>query len=174
MYCPRCGQQQISDEMKFCSRCGLPTSGLAEWVAGGGVPATSAAAKDISSRSPRHKGIRRGAKVMFVSGVLLPVFLAISIAIEEAGPMILPALVFFVGLTIMLYSRLFGEDSPSFESGPAKGSRLAAVSEASALPPAASIPIHDAGDFERPRVRTNELAQRPSVTEHTTKLLDQE
>ncbi len=32
MYCPRCGQQQISDEMKFCSRCGLPMSGLAEWL----------------------------------------------------------------------------------------------------------------------------------------------
>ena len=111
---------------------------------------------------------------MFVSGVLLPVFLAISIAVEEGGPMIVPALVFFVGLTIMLYSRLFGEDIPSFESDPSQTSRLAAVSEASALPPAANIPLHNAGDFARPRVRTNELAPRPSVTEHTTKLLDQE
>ena len=174
MYCPRCGQQQISDEMKFCSRCGLPISGLAEWVAGGGVPATNAAVKKVSARSPRRKGIRRGAKLMFLSGVLLPVFLAPSLALGEGGPMIIPALVFFVGLTIMLYSRLFGEDIPSFESDPAQTSRLAAGSEASALPPASNIPIHNAGDFARPRARTNELAQRPSVTEHTTKLLDQE
>ncbi|MCM3871850.1 MAG: zinc ribbon domain-containing protein [Pyrinomonadaceae bacterium] len=174
MHCPRCGQQQVSDEMKFCSRCGLPISGLAEWVAGGGVPATNAAVKKISAGSPRRKGIRLGAKVMFLSGVLLPVFLAISLAVDEGGPMILPVLVFFVGLTIMLYSRLFREDIPSFESDLAQTSRLAAVSEASALPPASNIPIHNAVDFARQRVRTNELAQRPSVTEHTTKLLDQE
>ena len=174
MYCPRCSQQQISDEMKFCSRCGLPISGLAEWVAGVGVPATSAAAKKVSARSSRRKGIRLGAKVMFLSGVLLPPFLAISLAVDEGGPMILPAIIFFVGLTIMLYSRLFREDIPSFESDLAQTSRLAAASEASALPPASSIPIHNAGDFARPRVSTNELAQRPSVTEHTTKLLDQE
>jgi len=174
MYCPRCGQQQISDEMKFCSRCGLPNSGLAEWVAGGGVPSTYTAPKKVSALSPRQKGIRRGAKVMFLSGVLLPVLLAISLALGEGGPMILSVLIFFVGLTIMLYSRLFGEDIPSLESDPAQTSRLAAVPETSALPPASNIPIHNAGDFARPRVRTNELAQRPSVTEHTTKLLDQE
>ena len=174
MYCPRCGQQQVSDEMKFCSRCGLPLSGLGEWVAGGGVPATYAAAKKVSARSPRRKGIRLGAKVMFLSGVLFLVFLAISLAVGEAGPLILPAVIFFVGLTIMVYSRLFREDIPSFESDSAQTSRLVAVSEASALPPASNIPIHNAEDFARPRVRTNELAQRPSVTEHTTKLLDQE
>jgi hypothetical protein len=174
MYCPRCGQQQVSDEMKFCSRCGLPLSGLTEWVAAGAVPSTDAAVKKVSAPSPRRKGIRRGAKMMFLSGVLLPVFLSISLALGEGGPMIIPGLVFFVGLTIMLYSRLFREDVPSFESDPAQTSRLAAVSEASALPPASNIPIHNAGDFARPRVRTNELAPRPSVTEHTTKLLDQE
>src|SRR5687768_15381503 len=107
MYCPRCGQQQISDEMKFCSRCGLPLSGLAEWVAGGGVPSAYAAAKKVSAVSPRRKGIRRGAKVMFLSGVLFPLLLAISLALGEGGPMIVPGFIFFVGFTIMLYSRLF-------------------------------------------------------------------
>lgn len=24
MFCPQCGHQQVSDEMRFCSRCGLP------------------------------------------------------------------------------------------------------------------------------------------------------
>ena len=36
MYCPKCGQQQVSDEMRFCSRCGLALTGLAEWL--GGAP----------------------------------------------------------------------------------------------------------------------------------------
>ena len=174
MYCPRCGQQQVSDEMRFCSRCGLPIGGLAEWVAGGGVPSTYAGVKKVSSRSRRRKGIRLGAKVMFVAGVLFPVLLALSLAIEEGGPMIVPFVTFFVGLAITLYSRLFVEDIPSLQSELAQTSRLATVSEASALPPASNIPIHSPGDFARPRVRTNELAQPPSVTEHTTKLLDQE
>ena len=174
MYCPRCGQQQISDQMRFCSRCGQPIGGLVEWVAAGGIPSTDAAVKKASSRSPRRKGIRLGAKVMFLSGLLFPVLLAISRAVDDGGPMIVPVLVFFVGLAIMLYSRLFREDIPSFQSELAQTSRLATVSEASALPPASNIPIHSPGDFARAPVRTNELAQPPSVTEHTTKLLDQE
>ena len=173
MYCPKCGQQQISDEMRFCSRCGLPMSGLTEWLAGG-VPATHPAVKKVSSRSRRRKGMRLGAKVMFLGGVLFPIVLAISLAVEEGGPMILPVVILFVGLAIMLYSRLFVEDTPAFQGELAQTNRLATVSEASALPPASNIPIHSPGDFARPRVITNELAQPPSVTEHTTKLLDQE
>ena len=174
MYCPKCGQQQISDEMRFCSRCGLPMSGLAEWVAGGGVPSKYPALKKVSSRSRRRKGMRLGAKVMFLGGLLFPVVLAISLAVDEGGPMILPVLILFVGLAIMLYSRLFVEDIPAFQSELAQTTRLATASEASALPSASNIPIHSPGDFARPRVRTNELAQPPSVTEHTTKLLDQD
>ena len=34
MYCPNCGQQQVSEEMRFCSRCGLALSGLTEWLNG--------------------------------------------------------------------------------------------------------------------------------------------
>ena len=26
MFCPRCGHEQVSNEMQFCSRCGLPLS----------------------------------------------------------------------------------------------------------------------------------------------------
>jgi hypothetical protein len=174
MYCPRCGQQQVSDEMRFCSRCGLPISGLAEWVTAGGVPPTNAAEKKVSLRSPRRKGIRLGAKVVFFSGILFPVLLALSLAIDDGGPMILPVAVFFVGLAIMLYSRLFREDTPSYKSEEVQSSRLATMSERVALPPASNIPIRSPGDFPPSGVRTNELVQRPSVTEHTTKLLDQE
>jgi hypothetical protein len=111
---------------------------------------------------------------MFLGGVLFPVVLAISLAVGEGGPMILPVVILFVGFAIMLYSRLFVEDIPALQSETAQTTRLAKASEASALPPASNIPIHSPGDFALPRVITNELAQPPSVTEHTTKLLDQE
>jgi hypothetical protein len=109
MYCPKCGQQQISDEMRFCSRCGLALSGLAEWIDGLTLPAKRAEEPPSTALSPRRKGIRRAGKLMFFSGVLIPVFLVISLIFDEGGPMIIPFLVFFVALVMMLYARLFSD-----------------------------------------------------------------
>src|SRR5215510_13812653 len=106
MYCPNCGQQQISGEMRFCSRCGLALTGLAEWLAGGQLLATRADEEQVSVASPRRKAMRRAAKLMFFSGVLFPVFLVISIAIEEGGPMAFPCALLFISLVWLLYARL--------------------------------------------------------------------
>ena len=172
MYCPNCGQQQVSDEMRFCSRCGLAFSGLAEWLAGGGrLPQRREEPQNPAALSPRRKGIRRAAKLMFFSGVLFFVFLAFSIATEEGAFMVFPFLLFFISLVLMLYARLFSDKNApelkqaaqpaAFGSTPARGS----------LTPGNTIPIPGAG---RQHVRTNELAQPSSVTEHTTRLLDNE
>jgi len=172
MYCPRCGQQQISEEMRFCSRCGLPMSGFAEWLAGG-VPAPLEQKTPFALMSPRRKGIRRGAKVMFFSGALLPIFLIMSIAVDEPGPLMLPFISFIVGLTITLYSRFFAEDLPTLRGQQTQTFNLGSMGTGGqALPPASSIPIY--GNPAGQQVRTNDLAQRPSVTEHTTKLFDKE
>ena len=170
MYCPNCGQQQVSDEMRFCSRCGLALSGLAEWLTGGGVPVQrQVEVQQVSADSPRRKGIRRAAKLMFFSGVLFPIFLAISLAVDEGGPMILPILVFFVSLVMMLYARLFSAKTVPIVHHTAQTTLSGSATTRSSLPPATSIPINS-----RQQVRTNELAQPPSVTEHTTRLLDNE
>jgi len=180
MYCPKCGQQQISDEMRFCSRCGLALNGLMEWVAGGGLPAKRTEDAPVAGVSPRRKGIRRAAKVMFFSGVLFPIFLAVSLALEEGGPMVLPFGVFFVGLVLMLYARLFSDNTapvksplvytPAINTPVVQSPALGSDPVRSALPPAANTSMPT---FGNQRVRTNELAQPPSVTEHTTKLLDE-
>ena len=170
MYCPNCGQQQISDEMRFCSRCGLALSGLAEWLAGGSLQVKPKEAVQVSADSPRRKGIRRAAKLMFVSGVLFPVFLVISLAVNEGGPMAIPFIVFFVSLVMMLYARLFSDKTAPVLNPAAQTSALGSTSARGSLPPATSIPIPGVG---RQQVRTNELAQPPSVTEQTTRLLDE-
>lgn len=36
MHCPSCGQQQVSNETKFCSRCGLPLGLVSEVLSHGG------------------------------------------------------------------------------------------------------------------------------------------
>ena len=169
MYCPNCGQQQISEEMRFCSRCGLALSGLAEWLAGGRMPVKRVDDEPVVASSPRRKGMRRAAKIMFFSAVLFPIFLAISIGVEEGGPMVIPFFVFFVGLVLMLYARLFSAKTAPMLNQVAQTSALHADVARSSLPPAANIPMPG---FGRQQVRTNELAQPPSVTENTTRLLD--
>ena len=171
MHCPNCGQQQVSEEMRFCSRCGLALSGLAEWLAGGRLPLMRKEAQ-IETTSPRRKGMRRAAKLMFFSGVLFPVFLVFSIAVEEGGPMAIPFIVFFVSLVMMLYARLFSDKyAPADIQAAAQTSTLGSSSARGALPPASNMPAPGAG---RQQVRTNELYQPPSVTENTTRLLDNE
>lgn len=172
MYCPKCGQQQISDEMRFCSRCGFALSGLAEWLAGGGLPAKRPdEAQAPTALSPRRKGIRRAAKLMFFSGVLFPVFLMFSIAVEEGAPMIVPFLLFFVSLAMMLYARLFSDKTAPVIYQAPQTSTLGSTPARGSLPPAGNIPMPGVG---RQHVKTNELAQPPSVTENTTRLLDNE
>ena len=176
MYCPNCGQQQVSDEMKFCSRCGLALSGLAEWLAGGQVVPANPKEQN-EALSPRRKGIRRAAKLMFFSGVLFVIFLVISIAVEEGGPMVIPFTVFFVALVMMLYARLFSDKNAPVTNQAYAPNQAAQTSVLGSSPVRGSLPA--AGDMPMPaigrqQVRTNELAQPPSVTENTTRLLDNE
>jgi endogenous inhibitor of DNA gyrase (YacG/DUF329 family) len=172
MYCPNCGQQQVSDEMRFCSRCGLALSGLGDWLAGNRVPLVRREESRIEPMSPRRKGIRRAGKLMFFSGVLFPIFLAISIGVDEGGPLAIPFILFFISLAMMLYARLFSaKHAPHNIHAAAQTTTLSSNPARGSLPPPTNMPIPAAG---RQQVRTNELYQPPSVTENTTRLLDNE
>src|SRR5262245_45834927 len=149
MYCPNCGQQQISDEMRFCSRCGLALTGLAEWLASGRLQRVEPA--QVAEPSPRRKHLRRAAKLMFFSGVLFVIFLVISLAIDEGGPLFIPFFVFFISLVWMLYARLFISNTPTVNYQAPQTTVLGSMARVS-LPPATttSIPVG------RPQVRTND------------------
>lgn len=172
MYCPKCGQQ-ASDNMRFCSRCGLPISEVADWLAVGGTTAALGAPAEAPPPvlSPKRKGMRRGAKVMFWSGALIPIFFALSIAADSPIPLILPSIIFLAGLSWLLYSRLFGEESTVYGNRQAQDMKLGAAPTTSALPPANDAGISTGGGRTS---RTAEMAQPPSVTDHTTKLLKNE
>ena len=172
MYCPNCGQQQISEEMRFCSRCGLALSGLAEWLAGGRLPLQrSEEQQNPAALSPRRKGIRRAAKLMFFSGALFFVCLFISLAVDEGAFMAFPFLLFFVSLGMMLYARLFSDKTVPVNYQPPQTPAFGSTSTRGSLPPGVTMPMPNVG---RQQVRTNELAEPPSVTENTTRLLDNE
>ena len=141
-----------------------------EWLAGGRPPAKRPEeAQPPGALSPRRKVIRRAAKLMFFSGVLFFVCLAFSIAAEHGAFMIFPFLLFFISLAMMLYARLFSDKNAPVNYQPAQTTALGATPARGSLPPARNIPIPG-----RQHVRTNELAQPPSVTENTTRFLDNE
>lgn len=109
---------------------------------------------------------------MFISAVLLIPFFALAVINDHPGPLVIPFTFFFAGLSILLYSVLFGDDDPLPASQPLEPSRLATMFRGNALPPATHTPIQGTAGH---RVRTAELVEQPpSVTENTTKLLDRD
>ena len=71
MYCPQCGQQQVSDVTRFCSRCGFPMESVAQLLASGGIlPVYTTTASGEPERSRKWKGLRQG-MILFLAGILL-------------------------------------------------------------------------------------------------------
>jgi hypothetical protein len=185
MYCPRCGQEQASSEMRFCSRCGFPLGGVTDLLARGGVPATTQTplagktVPQVRGLSPRQIGTRQGIMLMLSSLLVVPVIAILSHNIFGWQGLIIPlaALVTFVGgLLRIIYARLYEDDTPEMlpEAQPAYNAppaHLSARARVSALPPQQSVP---APDFAPRRANTAELVPPPSVTENTTRLLDED
>jgi hypothetical protein len=172
MYCPQCGQQQVSDELRFCSRCGFQLHGVTRLLAAGGESPDLGQGENKKRRSPRAEGVRQGVIVMFVAMVLIP----LSELFKPHGE-ILPVTLMMLGLVRMLYAAIFQEGDASRKrqkavssyAPPALAQPTNAETRSRALPPSQSIPV---GGYNARRVETAEIAQPPSVTEHTTKLLD--
>jgi hypothetical protein len=150
----------------------MALTGLMEWL-GASLPQQKPAESKKPAPSPRQKGIWRGLKVMFAGGAIFPLFLIIAIAEDTPEPLILPFLVFFTGLVVMLYSTIFGDKTaPAIQPAAPQTMHFGgAMPGRSALPPPSINPMQGVGTQQ---VRTNELAQPPSVTENTTRLLDNE
>ncbi|HYP51045.1 MAG TPA: hypothetical protein VEQ34_08905, partial [Pyrinomonadaceae bacterium] len=55
MFCPNCGQQQATEQMRFCSRCGFPLGLVTEILANGGFLPQLAAINDKKRLFTRRK-----------------------------------------------------------------------------------------------------------------------
>ncbi len=182
MHCPQCGQQQVSDSLRFCSRCGFPLEGVIYLLGSGGALPVHVPAAGSSEMSPRRKGVRQGA-VLFLAGAVLVPVLGVLNGFTQ-GPNLLDilvplaAIIFFVGgLMRMLFAALFEEGMtthrPTFTSSyapPPVPSQLSGAQHGAALPPAPA----NAATGWRPRPNTAEIRQPSSVTENTTRLLDKD
>ena len=180
MFCPQCGQQQVTGVIRFCSRCGFPLDGVIQLLASGGTLPAYRSADEPVQISPRRKGVKQGG-LLLLSGVLLvpilAMFASFSSSVFPQMLAILAAIVCFIGGPLrMFYAAVFEEGAPK----PIRpyGSpfpmhvpqQFVPHAPGPALPPP---PVRQPPSW-RSRPNTAELANPPSVTENTTRLLDKE
>ena len=127
--------------------------------------------------SPRKRGVKQGALILLLGVVLVPAFGVLygwtDINLFGFFAALAAVLCFIGGPLRMLFAALFEEGAPtrpfitpSSYAPPAIPPPPAA--RVSALPPAS---VNPASQW-RPRPQTAEILQPPSVTDHTTRLLD--
>lgn len=184
MFCPQCGQRQISNEARFCSSCGFPLNVVSELLTNGGQLPWRPPSGAPRVLTPRQKGIRQGAMLMVSTFLVVPL-----VAILGAAMLGLPgeivgatAVICFMGGFLRILYALFLEENtpkaldaaaqPAYVPPPMIPDYLGTPSRNSTLPPAQSNPI----PMPRPRrFDTGEVAPpMPSVTDHTTRLLDKQ
>jgi hypothetical protein len=172
MFCPRCGQQ-AAEEVRFCSRCGLPLDAAAEIVETGGEFTRPSAGRGLT---PRQRGTRKGL-MLTVGGLLsLKAALLLTLYKEDFFVLLVPAgILLIVGVMRVLYGLLLEEHAPARKS--LKRTDVDATpklareqTRGAELPPARTVP---ANVYVKPGAQTSDMAAPSSVTESTTRLLDE-
>lgn len=177
MYCPQCGQQQVSDAVRFCSRCGFLLEGVTAVVASGGVIPARYLPPGSQQLSPRSKGIRQGAVLMLSTLLVVPIVAILSVNFTNAPQVIIPlaALFCFVGgLLRILYALIMEDENPQRDIEQMPGYSPPATPQFERQPRNTALPPASVNAPSWRRPNTAELAPPPSVTENTTRLLDKE
>lgn len=185
MFCPHCGQRQISNEARFCPGCGFPLEVVGELLTNGGKLHWRPPEAASGELSPRQKGIRQGVMLMLLTGLVVPLLAIFGVSLLGLpGQFVALAA---VGLPVggflrLLYAVLLESNAPAgtqaprpaYVPPPAIPNYLGTPQQSPVLPPRQSTPIPTPA---RPqRYNTGELVGPPraSVTDHTTRLLDKQ
>jgi hypothetical protein len=173
MFCPKCSQQQVSDETRFCSRCGFQLNVVKALLVSDDAPQTAEIQKP--DRSLRKRDMTIGAAIMFVFAFIAAV-ITIDMPPSHSSRILLLAIAWLV-LSLLInikpliqyFLRADNSASKTDDFSPSKVISKFTSRNKKALPEAHSIP---AADLVMPNVNTAEMIQPPSITENTTNLLD--
>lgn len=167
MFCPNCSQSQVSDEIRFCSRCGFPLSVVGELISNDGIlPDNNSKSSDIK----RRRIILRSWAVLTILSLTLAPFVVIGLTSVEAIIIYLffSLVLLLSGFAWWIHTRLSKEDREILKTFNAKKPNLGEA-DTIALPPIGSM----TADRILQREQTKELVPSESVTEPTTKLFNQ-
>jgi hypothetical protein len=178
MFCPQCGQQQVSETVRYCSRCGFLLEAVSAVVAAGGQLPMRYLQSASRELSPRSKGVRQGALLMLSTFLVVPIVSIISVNLSIFPHLVIPLAAIFCfigGLLRMLYALMMEDGNPPIDTpqlaayappmAPQLESRKPIVSAQASFNPAPAW---------KPRPNTAEIFTPPSVTENTTRLLHKE
>lgn len=175
MHCPSCGQQQVSSETKFCSRCGLPLSVVAEVVSHGGYLPQLAELNQKTTKFTRRNGAWFSLIWFIFFLLIVTPFWGIMNVEELAAISAITGI--FGGLLILISSLIFLKKPyvsymHPYQAAPPQ--QMYGHGHQGSLPPQQSVP---ASSYAAPRPGTwrdtNDL-EPASVTESTTRLLGDE
>jgi len=183
MFCPRCGQEQISEEIRYCSRCGFSFKIVAQVLAHeGSLPQLREVYDKQKGWFTRSNGWKFGlAWFSVLTFLLAPIF---AIAGMSGLPELSAVFGFIGGLLIILFSFIFLKKEPQTRNaeqlGPSQKAKeydaLHGKSNQNVLPPQESVPtsayVPPMNSWKAPD--TSDLARPGSVTEGTTKLLEKD
>lgn len=197
MYCPNCGQQQVSSNLRFCSRCGFPLGLVAEVLANGGsLPQLATLENKKKLLTRRNVFIFGLAWFVILTMILTPVAGILFDDMDWLADRVVPLFAIFGsigGLMIMLFSLFFESSRARFtplhsaHSFAGFNNQLGGSAAANALPPQSANfnPVNNAyvpptqqqavptkPDWRE--ANTNELVMPPSVTEDTTRMLEKQ
>lgn len=181
MHCPRCGQEQSSEEIRFCSRCGFLLTGIVEVMANGGnIPSVADVKNSVST--PRKRGLKKGLFIFLLAFLFVPLAAIFTLMIRAEEPffvVILAIMLTVGGLLRMAYAMMFESNVPTERALEGNVRQTAQGffnrrQNIKSLPSEQSIPasgyVPPVGGNWRD---TNDLTPT-SVTESTTKLLQKE
>ncbi|HEX8290093.1 MAG TPA: zinc ribbon domain-containing protein [Pyrinomonadaceae bacterium] len=179
MFCPQCGQEQISEQTRFCSRCGFLLTGVGELLTNGGVIQNSMQSESNKTISPRKRGVRQGLFIFLLTFLVVPIIAVLTIwaGAEPYGVAISAILLFVGGLLRMAYALMFEssdtDDSVFGQNVISKTQQLLNKKpQANALPEHQSVPASayvPPGNWRD----TNDLTPT-SIVDNTTKLLQKD
>src|SRR4029078_12390141 len=117
MFCPQCGQQQVTGAIRFCSRCGFPLDGVVQLLSHGGLMPVYRAPDAPVRISPRRKVVNKGG-LLLLSGAVIVTILGMFASFTNATFIeilaALAAIICFVGGPLrMFYAAVFEEPAPS-------------------------------------------------------------
>jgi hypothetical protein len=173
MFCPRCSQEQLSSEQRFCSRCGFPLEDVLEALSNEGYV--------DRNTGERLNGLRLRVSIGAAVLTLSLVFLIVSLVLGTPEPsfviqlnLLVTIIVFLLGLSWIGYSLWQGAGTESRRPREARSTKVDHLADPvtaqldegvrPALPESYAAPSGVG--------RARDLAG--SVTDSTTKLLDRD
>ncbi len=176
MFCPRCSQEQVSEETKFCSRCGFPLGLVSELLAHGGFLPQLADLYKSKKLFTRRNGLYFSLFWFMVFAMILTPFWGLANAKELAAVCALIGTMGGLILTIASFAFLKNEPKSTEyfnQELPHHKVKNLYESQHTALPPQQTQPaqnyVSPANTWKAPE--TGEMVQPRSVTEGTTRLL---